>query len=98
MPKKPVQVYLDTRDRALLDRLARREGLTRAEAIREAVRRWASDTAGADDRLLQLIGSIDNPALPADLSTRHDAYAVAAYAARRVADAPEPPEPPERSD
>lgn len=86
--KRPLQVYLDPRDRGLLDRLARRLGLSRAETIREAVRRWAAALAGEEDRLLGLIGSMDDPALPPDLSTRHDDYAVLGYSARRVAEPP----------
>jgi hypothetical protein len=43
MTKRPVQVYLDARDRKLLDRLASRTGLSRAETIREALRRWAAE-------------------------------------------------------
>lgn len=80
MHKTPVQVYLDPRDRTLLRRLAQRLGLSQAEAIREAVRRWAREMAGDDDRLMALVGSIDDPELPADLSTRHDEYAVGGYA------------------
>jgi hypothetical protein len=32
-----------------------------------------------EDPLLELVGSIDDPSLPADLSTRHDEYAVTAH-------------------
>lgn len=84
MAKKPVQVYLDARDRSLLDRLAARVGLSRAETLREAVRRWAAEVAGEEeDRLLGLIGTLDDPTLPRDLSTRHDEYAVAGYPRKR---------------
>lgn len=89
MKKTPVQVYLESRDLSLLDRLARRLGLSRAETIRESVRRWAADMAGEQDRLLDLVGSMDDPALPTDLSTRHDEYAVSGYPQRRrVAERP----------
>jgi hypothetical protein len=92
MPKTPVQVYLDSRDRSLLDRLASRVGLSRAATLREAVRRWAAELAGEDDRLLDLIGTMDDPTLPPDLSTRHDEYAVTGYPARRkVAERRPPP-------
>lgn len=84
MTKRPVQVYLDARDRKLLDRLASRAGLSHAETIREALRRWAAE--GEEDRLLDLVGSMDAPDLPTDLSTRHDEYAVAGHPKRRVAE------------
>jgi hypothetical protein len=84
--KKPLQIYLDARDGALLERLAARLGLSKAEAVREAVRRWALDLEAPNDPLLGLIGSVDDAALPADLSTRHDEYAVTGYPVRRVAE------------
>ena len=88
MPKRPIQVYLDERDRRLLDGLARRLGCSRAEALREAVRRWAAELSGQGDALLGLIGGLDSAGVPADLSTRHDEYAVRAYRAARVAEPP----------
>ena len=88
MKKTPFQVYLDSRDHALLDRLAKDTGLSRAETVREAIRRWAVELAGDDDPLLALIGGLDDPTVPADLSTRHDAYAVEEpRQPRRVAEA-----------
>jgi hypothetical protein len=84
--KRPIQVYLDDRDRRLLDGLARRLGCSRAEVLREAVRRWAAELSGEGDALLRLIGGLDSAAVPADLSTRHDEYAVQAYRAARVAE------------
>lgn len=86
MKKHPIQVYLDDRDRSLLDRLATRLGLSRAETLREAVRRWVADLSAADDSVLGLIGGLDNPAVPADLSTRHDVYGIEGYPPARVAE------------
>lgn len=86
LKKKPLQVYLDRTDRALLERLARQLGLSRAEALRAAVRRWAMDLSAEDDPVLALIGSVDDPELPTDLSVRADEYAVAGYPKRRVAE------------
>lgn len=87
--RTPYQVYFDNRDRALLERLSSRLGLSKADVIREALRRWAVELSGEGDALLDLIGSMDNPALPSDLSTRHDEYAVSGYLMRRVAE-PDP--------
>jgi hypothetical protein len=84
--KRPIQVYLDDRDRRLLDGLARRLGCSRAEVLREAVRRWAAELSGEGDALLRLIGGLDSAGVPADLSTRHDEYAVQVYRAGRVAE------------
>jgi hypothetical protein len=84
--KKPFQLYLDRRDQGLLAELAERHGLSMAETVREAVRRWAVEDAGTDDPVLGLIGSFDDTNVPSDLSTRHDDYAVEGYPARRVAE------------
>lgn len=82
--KKPFQLYLDQHDRSLLKGLARRQGLSMAETVREAVRRWAVDEVGSHDPVLGLIGGFDAPEVPADLSTRHDEYAAAGCPTRRV--------------
>lgn len=89
--KRPFQVYLDEPDYTLLAELAERRGLSMAETVREAVRRWAVEASGSEDPVLGLIGSVDDPGLPRDLSTRHDEYAVRGYPVRRVAEGGEEP-------
>lgn len=86
MKKLPFQVYLDRGDAGLLEQLATRLGLSKAETVREALKRLALELSGSKDPLLNLIGGLDDPAVPADLSTRHDEYAVQAGPARRVAE------------
>jgi hypothetical protein len=86
MKRVPLQVYLDPRDQAQLERLAAGLGLSKAETVRVAIRRWAIEATGGEDPVLDLIGTIDAPELPADLSTRHDEYAVAGYPRRQVAE------------
>ena len=86
MNKTPFQVYLDSRDRSFLERLARELGLSKAQTVREAIRRWAAEVTGYSDPVLGLIGSLDDPAVPRDLSTRHDEYAVRGYPLHRVAE------------
>jgi Ribbon-helix-helix protein, copG family len=76
--REPVQVYLDRPDRQLLEELARRTGLPRAELLRRGLRRFAQAEL-AERRpgwsLDVLIGAMgDDPRLPADLSVRHDEY------------------------
>jgi hypothetical protein len=76
--REPVQVYLDGGDRALLEDLARRTGLSRAEVLRRGLRRLADDVLAAHApgwSLEGLIGAMGStPDVPPDLSTRHDAY------------------------
>lgn len=76
--REPVQVYLDGPDRQLLENLARRTGLPRAELLRRGLRRLAQGTleerapGWSLDVLIGVLG--DDPAVPADLSVRHDEY------------------------
>jgi hypothetical protein len=76
--KEPVQVYLDGPDRELLEKLARRTGLPRAELLRRGLRRLAeSELAerGPGWSLERLVGALGmDPALPSDLAARHDDY------------------------
>ncbi len=76
--REPVQVYLDGPDRDLLEDLARRTGLARAELLRRGLRRLAQ--AELAERkpgwsLDVLVGAMgDDPRLPPDLSVRHDEF------------------------
>ena len=84
--REPVQVYLDPGDRDLLESLARRTGLSRAELLRRGlrqlgVRQLAEQAPGWS--LNALTGSLGHAAdLPADLAAHHDAYL---YGERRPA-------------
>lgn len=86
MNKLPFQVYLDPRDQGLLEQAANRLGVSKAEAVREALRRLARELSGAEDPLLELLGGLDNPDVPSDLSTRYHEYAARRHPARRVAE------------
>jgi hypothetical protein len=76
--REPVQVYLDAPDRELLDILAASEGVPRTEVIRYAIRQYgqrrvAEQAPGASlDALIGALGA--DPAVPTDLSLRHDEY------------------------
>src|SRR4051812_36504247 len=74
---EPIQVYLEPRDRVLLDGMAERSSQSRAEVIRIGIRRLAAETMG-DKRtgasLDFLAGALDEADVPADLAARHDDY------------------------
>ncbi len=90
MTKVPFQVYLDEKDRSLLSRLADDTRLSKAEVVREAIRRWARELSGMHDPILDLVGTLDDASLPSDLSVRHDEYAVRGYPMQRVAEPDQP--------
>ena len=76
--REPVQVYLDRRDRDLLENLAAKTSLSRAEVLRRALRRFAREELSerppgwSFERLIGVLG--EDPSLPADLAERHDTY------------------------
>jgi hypothetical protein len=83
--KEPIQVYLDGRDRALLDALAKRENLPRSEVLRMALRRLGAGVAeGAAVGVTGLIGSLEGTSAPEDLAARHDEYLYAAPRRRKT--------------
>lgn len=73
-----VQVYLDAEDRDLLEDLARRTGLSRAELLRRGLRQletWQLAEQAPGWSLEALTGALGESAdLPSDLATRHDSY------------------------
>jgi len=76
--REPVQVYLDQKDRELLEQVAQTKGWSRAEVLRRGLRSLAADALS--DRppgwsLESLIGCFgDDPSIPIDLAERHDYY------------------------
>ncbi len=76
--REPVQVYLDSHDRALLEAMAQQSSLSRAELLRLGLRRL-SDEMLSEGRpgasLDALLGALDAaPEVPSDLAARHDDY------------------------
>ena len=76
--REPVQVYLDVRDRATLDAVAKREGVPRSEVLRFALRRLGAELLGPDRpglAVASLVGILDAASdVPPDLAARHDEY------------------------
>ena len=92
MPKKsaavrePIQVYVDRDDRALLEAVAARTGLARAEVLRRGLRAFAGQVLaerGPGSSLEALIGVLGDDA-PRDLAARHDEYLVKSARGRRA--------------
>ena len=71
-------MYLEERDRELLDALAERASVARAEILRLALRRLAAemlDDTRAGVSLQGLVGALDGTSrVPVDLAARHDEY------------------------
>ena len=70
-------VYLDDRDSALLQEMADKTGLAKAELFRRGLRRLAEETLSgpkAGSSLAFLIATASGDAFPADVAERHDFY------------------------
>lgn len=76
--REPVQAYLAVEDAELLTSLAARLSLSKAEVIRQGIRRLAQElelAAQPGAGLAALLGSLDaSPDVPIDLAARHDEY------------------------
>jgi hypothetical protein len=76
--REPVQVYLDSRDRELLEAVAQRASLSRAEVLRLGLRRMSEEVLGETrpgSSTDMLIGVLDaSLTVPSDLAARHDDY------------------------
>ncbi len=73
-----MQLYVDADDRALLDAVAARTGLARAEVLRRGLRAFAGQVLtelGPGSSLDALIGALGK-GQPADLAARHDEYLI----------------------
>ena len=82
-PKKPkrvreqVVVYLDGRDRALLEQMAQETGLARTELFRRGLRRLAEETLQGrkpGSSLAHLVSTAAEDGFPRDVAERHDDY------------------------
>lgn len=76
--REPVQVYLAMDDRALLDRVAKKIGQSRAEVLRRGVRHLAAEVLADDSPMLAFIHEEAAAAwpdtTPVDAAEQHDRY------------------------
>ena len=73
--REQVMVYLDPRDRALLEAVARKTGLARTEIFRRGLRQFADDALPerkADSIEWLIANAVDGG--PSDLAEHHDHY------------------------
>lgn len=83
MVREPVQVYLATPDRALLNRVAKQAGLSRAEVLRRGLRAFGADVLSEESpmlRFLDVMAAMPAPkGAPKDVALHHDDYLTDAY-------------------
>lgn len=75
--REPVQVYLESPDRALLDQLAEKAGVSRAEVLRRGLRAYGAEIFSTHSPVLRLLeddAGESLPGAPVDVAERHDHY------------------------
>ena len=79
--REPIQVYLDQDERAILDRVAKETGLSRAEVLRRGLRSYAAEQGAGRSPMLEFMEWMKQQdfAAPTDLSVRLDDYLAEAY-------------------
>ena len=81
--KEPIQVYLDAGDRAVLDGVAGRSGLSRAEVLRRGLRAYAAQQQGDEGPMMQFIRKVAAEKwpddTPSDMALNHDKYLAEIY-------------------
>jgi hypothetical protein len=83
--REPIQVYLTRHERALLDRVAAKAQLSRAEVLRNGLRRYGAEVLAEAHPVLEFLDTMADgwPAsTPDDIAARHDEYLADAYAGR----------------
>ena len=75
--REQVVVYLDERDRALLEKLTNRTGLAKTELFRRGLRRLADEMLGRKApgfSLRHLVTTAEDDEFPGDVAARPDEY------------------------
>ena len=75
--REQVVVYLDERDRALLEKMTRKTGLPKTELFRRGLRRLADDALSEKKpgfSLRHLVATAGSDDLPADVAEHADSY------------------------
>ena len=72
LKKKPIQIYIETKQAKVLDALAHKKGVARSEIIRLSLDRYLSELPIEDDPAMNVIGL--GKSGKTDLSEKHDEY------------------------
>ena len=86
--REPLQVYITSDERRLLDHMAKETGLSRAEVLRRGLRSFAREQPAENSPMLKFIQDMRGGDWPADIGRNHDKYLEEAYLDRHDAPAP----------
>ncbi len=77
--REPLQIYMASDERRLLDRLSEETGLSRAEILRQGLQQFALQRSASDGPMQTLMRSLREKSLPADIAGSHDEHLARAY-------------------
>lgn len=77
--KEPLQIYMASDERRLLDQLSEATGLSRAEILRQGLRQFAMLRAGSGGPMETLMRSLREKPFAPDIATSHDDHLARAY-------------------
>jgi hypothetical protein len=76
--REPMQVYLTPDESSLLARLAKEEGISKAEVLRRGVRSYAREQ-GAESPMLRLVREVATDTAPEGVAADHDTVLAEIY-------------------
>lgn len=77
--REPLQIYMDSDERRLLDQLSESTGLSRAEVLRQGLRHFAMQRAGNDGPMETLMRRLRDKPFGPGVAASHDEELAAAY-------------------
>jgi len=77
--REPLQIYMASDERRLLDQLSEEMGLSRAEILRQGLRQFAMQRAGSGGPMDTLMRSLREKPLSPDIAHSHDDHLAHAY-------------------
>ncbi len=72
--REPLQIYITSDERRLLDRMAQETGLSRAEVLRRGLRSFAREQPTVSSPMLEFMRDMRGSDWPADIGRNHDKY------------------------
>lgn len=80
LKKKPIQIYIETRQDNVLEVLSKKRGVSKAAIIRESIEEYLKELPVEEDAAMGLVGLGSSG--KGDLSDKHDRY-LARYTASK---------------
>lgn len=80
--REPLQIYMAPDERRLLDTMAEQTGLSRAEVLRQGLRKFAAEHTGSGGPVQTFMLAMREEPLPSDIAQTHDDHLAQAWTDR----------------